>query len=28
MPFYEHIIISRPDISPQQVDELVEGITA
>lgn len=27
MPFYEHIIISRPDISPQQVDELVEGIT-
>ena len=28
MPFYEHIIISRPDISPQQVDELIEGITA
>lgn len=28
MPFYEHIIISRPDISPQQVDDLVEGITA
>ncbi|GBF57324.1 30S ribosomal protein S6 [Candidatus Phycosocius bacilliformis] len=28
MPFYEHVIISRPDISPQQVDELVEGITA
>ena len=28
MPFYEHIIISRPDISPQQVDELVEGVTA
>ena len=27
MPFYEHIIISRPDISPQQVDELVEGIS-
>ena len=28
MPFYEHVIISRPDILPQQVDELVEGITA
>ena len=27
MPFYEHIIISLPDISPQQVDELVEGIS-
>jgi small subunit ribosomal protein S6 len=27
MPFYEHIIISRPDISPQQVDELVESIS-
>jgi small subunit ribosomal protein S6 len=27
MPFYEHVIISRPDISPQQVEELVEGIT-
>jgi small subunit ribosomal protein S6 len=28
MPLYEHVIISRPDISPQQVEELVEGITA
>lgn len=27
MPFYEHIIITRPDISPQQVDTLVEEVT-
>jgi small subunit ribosomal protein S6 len=27
MAFYEHVVISRPDISPQQVDALVEGIT-
>lgn len=26
MPFYEHIIISRPDISPQQVDTMVEDV--
>jgi small subunit ribosomal protein S6 len=26
MPFYEHIIISRPDISPQQVDVMVEDV--
>jgi small subunit ribosomal protein S6 len=26
MPFYEHIIISRPDISPQQVDAMVEDV--
>lgn len=27
MPQYEHVIISRPDISPQQVEELVEGVS-
>ncbi|MEM6626244.1 MAG: 30S ribosomal protein S6 [Pseudomonadota bacterium] len=27
MAFYEHVIVSRPDISPQQVDALVEEIT-
>lgn len=26
MAFYEHILISRPDISPAQVDTLVESI--
>lgn len=26
MAFYEHILISRPDISPAQVDALVESI--
>ena len=27
MSLYEHVIISRPDISPAQVDELVENVT-
>ena len=27
MPFYEHVLIARPEISPQQVDGLVEDIT-
>jgi small subunit ribosomal protein S6 len=27
MPYYEHVVISRPEISPQQVDALVEEIT-
>ncbi len=27
MAYYEHVVITRPDISPQQVDALVEGIT-
>ncbi|MBN8648709.1 MAG: 30S ribosomal protein S6, partial [Caulobacterales bacterium] len=27
MPFYEHVLITRPDISPQQVDTLVEEVT-
>ena len=27
MPYYEHVVISRPEISPQQVDTLVEDIT-
>ncbi len=27
MAFYEHVIITRPEISPQQVDALVEDIT-
>jgi small subunit ribosomal protein S6 len=26
MPFYEHVLIARPDISPQQVDALVEDV--
>lgn len=26
MAFYEHVVITRPDISPQQVDALVEDI--
>lgn len=28
MPFYEHTFIARQDVSPQQVDSLVEEITA
>ena len=27
MPYYEHVVITRPEISPQQVDTLVEDIT-
>jgi len=27
MPYYEHVLIARPEISPQQVDALVEDIT-
>jgi small subunit ribosomal protein S6 len=27
MAFYEHVVVTRPDISPQQVDALVEDIT-
>lgn len=27
MAFYEHVLIARPDISPQQVDALMEDIT-
>lgn len=27
MSLYEHVIISRPDISPTQVDEIVENLT-
>ena len=27
MAFYEHVLIARPDISPQQVDALVEDVT-
>ena len=27
MPYYEHVVITRPEISPQQVDALVEDIT-
>jgi small subunit ribosomal protein S6 len=27
MPFYEHVLIARPDISPQQVDALIEDVT-
>jgi small subunit ribosomal protein S6 len=27
MAFYEHVLIARPEISPQQVDALVEDIT-
>lgn len=27
MAYYEHVLIARPDISPQQVDTLVEEIT-
>ncbi|MBA4800262.1 MULTISPECIES: 30S ribosomal protein S6 [Euryhalocaulis] len=26
MPLYEHVLIARQDISPQQVDEIVEGL--
>jgi small subunit ribosomal protein S6 len=26
MPLYEHVLIARPDISPQQVDALVEDV--
>lgn len=27
MPYYEHVLIARPEISPQQVDALIEDIT-
>jgi small subunit ribosomal protein S6 len=27
MAFYEHVLIARPDISPQQVDALIEDIS-
>jgi small subunit ribosomal protein S6 len=27
MAFYEHVLIARPEISPQQVDALVEEVT-
>ncbi|MEQ1709670.1 MAG: 30S ribosomal protein S6 [Terricaulis sp.] len=27
MAFYEHVLIARPEISPQQVDTLIEGLT-
>lgn len=27
MALYEHVVVTRPDISPQQVDGLVEDIT-
>ena len=27
MPYYEHVVITRPEISPQQVETLVEDIT-
>lgn len=27
MPYYEHVLIARPEISPQQVDTLIEDIT-
>ncbi|MBL8538478.1 MAG: 30S ribosomal protein S6 [Hyphomonadaceae bacterium] len=27
MPYYEHVLIARPEISPQQVDALVEDIS-
>ena len=27
MALYEHVVVTRPDISPQQVDALVEEIT-
>lgn len=27
MAFYEHVLIARPDISPQQVDALIEDLT-
>ena len=27
MPYYEHVLIARPEISPQQVDALVEDVT-
>ena len=27
MAFYEHVLIARPEISPQQVDALIEDIT-
>jgi small subunit ribosomal protein S6 len=27
MAYYEHVLIARPDISPQQVDALIEDIT-
>jgi small subunit ribosomal protein S6 len=27
MSYYEHVLIARPDISPQQVDALIEDVT-
>ena len=27
MPYYEHVVITRPEISPQQVETLIEEIT-
>jgi small subunit ribosomal protein S6 len=27
MPYYEHVVITRPEISPQQVEALVEDIS-
>jgi small subunit ribosomal protein S6 len=27
MPHYEHVLIARPDVSPQQIDALVEDMT-
>lgn len=27
MAFYEHVLVARPDISPQQVEALVEDVT-
>jgi len=27
MPYYEHVLIARPDISPQQVDAIIEDVT-
>ncbi|GIR16310.1 MAG: hypothetical protein CM15mP29_2980 [Alphaproteobacteria bacterium] len=26
MPYYEHVFITRPEIAPQQVENLVEDI--
>jgi small subunit ribosomal protein S6 len=26
MPYYEHVLIARPDISPQQVDAMIEDV--
>jgi len=27
MPHYEHVLIARPDVSPQQIDALIEDMT-